>query len=150
MSKKTNKIVALVLGQDNEKVKDVALLLFRLTVGVFMLTHGLQKLAGFDMLKTAFPDPIGMGAELSLVLIILAEAGCSLLLIFGAFTRLAVLPLIFGMLVAAFGAHGADPFAVKELALLYLSMYVVLMLLGGGRYSVDYLLQGLWSKRKAS
>lgn len=141
MNKRFYKIATVLLGKENGVTKDIALLFFRLVIGVFMLTHGLQKLSNFEMLRMDFPDPIGIGATASLVLIILAEAGCSLLIISGAFTRLAVIPLMFGMIIATFVTHGADPFSTKELALFYLLMYGVLALLGPGKYSVDFLLR---------
>jgi putative oxidoreductase len=44
------------------------------------------------------------------------------------------------MFVAAFIAHGPDPFGKKELALLYLVIYILLLVAGSGKYSVDYYL----------
>jgi putative oxidoreductase len=41
------------------------------------------------------------------------------------------------MLVAALVVQAADPFGVKEKALLFLSFFVIIMLLGPGRYSFD-------------
>lgn len=71
-----------------------------------------------------------MSSQLGLSLIIFAEFFCSIALILGLFTRLATIPLIIGMGVAAFVAHGADPFSVKEMSLLYLGIYVTLLLTG--------------------
>ncbi|MDR1006024.1 MAG: DoxX family protein [Bacteroidales bacterium] len=141
MKKQIVEIVTVLLGKENSKANDIGLLLFRIIIGAFMLTHGLSKLSMFEELKATFPDPLGVGSATSLVLILLAEVGCSLLVILGAFTRLAVLPLMFGMCIAAFIIHGSDPFATKESALFYLSMYVVLACVGGGKFSVDYLLR---------
>ncbi len=114
--------------------------LLRLFVGMTMLTHGLPKLMGFAELSHAFPDPLGIGSVASLVLALLAEVGCSLLLIIGAFTRLASGVLIINMLIAAFAVHGGDPFQAKELALLYLVLYLAVFFAGGERFSLDYLL----------
>lgn len=119
---------------------NIGLLIFRLTIGLFMLTHGWAKLSNFETLSTGFPDPIALGSNLSLILIILAEFGCSLLIITGLFTRLATLPLIFGMFVAGFIQHAGDPFAARELALLYLVLYISLALMGAGKYSLDYVI----------
>jgi putative oxidoreductase len=44
------------------------------------------------------------------------------------------------MLVAAFIAHGDDPFGKKEMALLYIVVYVFLLFAGSGKFSVDYLI----------
>ncbi len=142
----TNKIQKIIGNQ--ETFTNIGLLIFRLIIGIFMLTHGLQKITNFEMLKAFFPDPLGIGASTSLILIILAEVGCSLLIIFGIFTRLAAIPPMFGMAVAAFMVHANDPFSVKEIAFLYLFLYVALLFLGAGKYSVDYLLTKHLTKKK--
>lgn len=117
-----------------------ALLLLRVGAGAFMLTHGypkLQKLLAGDF---QFADPFGLGPGISLGLAVFAEFFCSILLILGLGTRLAAIPLIVTMSVAAFIAHSADPFARKEMALLYLLSFVVLLFSGPGRISADQLL----------
>lgn len=115
----------------------LGLLVLRLGFGGLMLTHGIPKLMNYSTLATQFPDPIGMGSQISLLLAIGAEVGCSLLLILGLFTRLATLPLIITMLVAALIVHGADPFAKKEAALTFLISYVTLLMTGPGRFALD-------------
>ena len=130
-----------------DSMYNCGILLFRCIVGGFMLTHGWQKLQNFDMLSTVFPDPLGVGSTISLVLIILAEFGCSLLIIIGLFTRLATLPLIFGMAIAAIFVHANDPFATKELAFLYMALYVVVSIVGGGKYSLDNVFLNFCSKK---
>lgn len=132
-------------GIGNNTWSNIGLLIFRLVIGGFMLTHGLQKLNNFDMMSAAFPDPLGVGSTLSLGLIIFAEFFCSALIILGLFTRLATIPLMIGMIVAAFIIHGNDPFAVKELSLFYLSLYVGLIFTGAGKYSLDYLLRDYYA-----
>lgn len=135
------KQLLLKLVISDRKHLDGALLFFRLFVGCMMLTHGWTKLSSFSALSGTFPDPLGIGSTLSLVLILGAEVGCSILLILGLLTRLATIPLMFGMLMAIFVIHGADPFGVKELSLLYFGMYVVLLWGGAGSYSVDELIR---------
>lgn len=116
-----------------------AILLVRITVAVFMLTHGWPKLnkllAGGEI---RFGDPIGIGPVLSLTLVVFAEFLCSILIGIGWGTRLAAIPLMITMAVAAFISHGDDPFGRKELALIYLVIYVFLFISGSGKYSVDY------------
>ena len=118
----------------------VGLLLLRITFGCLMLVHGIQKMMGFSEMADKFPDPIGMGSQLSLLSAIGAEVGCSLLLIAGLGTRIAAIPLAFTMVVALFIIHADDPWKVKELAAAYLSVYVVLAVTGPGEYSLDSLL----------
>ena len=77
-----------------ERLSDWAKLGLRVFVGFMMLTHGIAKIEQFDTLKSTFPATMGMSSELSLILIILVEVGCSSLVLFGFMTRLAVLPLL--------------------------------------------------------
>ena len=123
--------------KNKETVASTGLLLLRVAFGCFMLVHGWQKLSGFSELADKFPDPIGMGSSLSLVMAIGAEVGCSILLILGLGTRLAVIPLASTMIVALFIVHGADPWKVKELAAIYLAAYAVIFVTGPGRCSLD-------------
>lgn len=126
---------------------DGALLFLRLFAGCMMLTHGWAKLSSFGNLSETFPDPLGVSGTFSLILILFAEVGCSLFLIFGLMTRLAVLPLIFGMMMAFFVIHSQDPFAVKEMALLYAGMYVVLLWAGAGKYAMDEVIRRNLTRR---
>lgn len=120
---------------------DIALLITRIGVSAFMLTHGLPKLMMlFGEGPVQFPGVMGMGPELSLVLAVFAEVLCSILIIVGLGTRLASIPLIVTMVIAVFYIHAADPFAVQEMGLHYLLAYVVLLLLGSGKFSLDALL----------
>ena len=121
---------------------DAGLLIARVGIALLMLVHGLPKmLMLFSGDPVQFPSVFGMGAELSLGLAVFAEVFCSVLLLAGLGTRLAVVPLIITMMVAAFVIHAADPFAKQEPALYFLLVYVVLLFAGSGKYSVDYLLQ---------
>jgi putative oxidoreductase len=120
---------------------DVALLLARIGIAALMLTHGSPKLMMlFSDAAGKFPSVMGMGAELSLSLTVFAEVFCSVLVLAGFATRLAVIPLAITMLVAVFLIHGSDPFSAKESALHYLLVYIILLFAGSGKYSVDYLL----------
>ena len=123
------------------KLQDFGLLAIRLLSGGMMLTHGIPK---FDRLfgegPVKFADPFGLGPEISLGMVLFAEVGCSLLVMLGFKTRWATLPLLFTMLMASFYAHAADPFSDKELSLLFFTLFLSVLISGGGRYSVDGLL----------
>jgi putative oxidoreductase len=125
------------------KLQDFGLLAVRLLSGGMMLTHGLPK---FDRLfgegPVKFADPFGLGPEISLGLVLFAEVGCSLLVMAGFKTRWATLPLLFTMLMAAFYAHGSDPFSDKELSLLFFTVFLSVLISGGGRFSVDQAIGG--------
>lgn len=135
------KDLLLKLVASDRKHLDGALFYLRLAVGCLMLVHGWAKLSAFPVLSDTFPDPLGLGSTLSLLLILCAEVGCSLLLMLGLMTRLATLPLIFGMLMAFFVIHGGDPYPARELPLLYLAVYVGLLWAGAGKYSLDEIIR---------
>lgn len=127
-----------------------------------MLTHGWGKLqmllAGeYDKLG----DPIGLGAEVSLIGAVLGEFVCALLVVFGLVTRVAAAGVVFTMAVAAFVVHGSDPWSMgegarlfmageakswasKEPALLFLTAFLALVFTGAGRFALDSL---IWSKK---
>lgn len=117
---------------------DVVLLILRIGVAAMMLTHGLPKL---QMLlgggEIQFPGVMGLSPAISLGLAVFAEVIASVLILFGLATRLAAIPLIFTMMVAVFMIHANDPFASKELGLLYIFLYIPLLILGSGKFSLD-------------
>lgn len=121
-----------------QKLKnDIGLAILRIVTSAFLLSHGIPKLQKLLAGDFKFPDPIGIGATPSLFLATVGEFLCPLLVIIGYKTRWASLPIIITMAVAAFIMHGSDPFGKKELALVYLMIYVVIMFMGPGRYSID-------------
>lgn len=123
-----------------EKLKNTGLLILRLGAGGLMFFgHGLGKFMGYGEMSAGFPDPLGVGSPISMALAIFAEALCSLLIMLGCLTRFAAIPLIITMLVAAVVIHAADPWKVKELAVLYLVPFLTLLFTGAGRYSLDSL-----------
>lgn len=132
----------------NEEYLNILVLILRICIAAFMLTHGLPKLSRlFAGGEIQFGDPLGLGPALSLILVVFAEFLCSILIGLGLGTRLASIPLMFTMLVAAFIAHGPDPFGRKEIALLYFLFYLTLLVTGSRKYSIDYLIS---RKGKAS
>ncbi len=145
----------------------IGLLILRLGVGGYLATHGWGKLqmllaGGADR----FGDPIGLGSALSLMLVTTSEFLCALLIIAGLATRLAAIPVVVSMSVAAFVVHAANPWtmeaaaraffggatkswASKEPALLYLIPFLSLAFTGGGRFSLDGLIAMRWKRRQA-
>ena len=117
--------------------KDFGLLILRVGISALMLTHGIPKLMKLLQGDFSFPDPIGWGSALSLIGAVVGEAICPILIIIGLKTRLATIPAIIAMAVAAFIVHASDPVATKEKALLYLVGFVAIGLMGAGKYSLD-------------
>ena len=119
-------------------LNDFGLLIVRLLAGGMMLTHGIPKigrLLGEGPVK--FADPFGFGSEISLGMAIFAEVICAILIMIGFKTRLATIPLMATMLVAAFYAHWNDPFGKKELPLLYFSVFLGILIWGAGKFALE-------------
>lgn len=128
-------------SHQNSAMMDLSLLILRIGTGLFMLFgHGLKKIPALDQDPVVFMNFMGLGTELSLYMAIITEIGCSILILVGLGTRLAILPLMATMAVAAFVYHSADPFAVKEMALLYFMAFTVIFLQGAGKFSLDHLI----------
>ena len=116
----------------------ILLLIGRIGFGAMFISHGLQKLTNFKSLSSSFPSIMGLGSTLSLCLAIFAEVFCTLAFMTGFLYRLSMLPMIFTMVIAAFVVHVNDPFATKELALLYLLIFTIMYLAGPGSIAIDY------------
>ena len=115
----------------------VILLIVRVVFGGMLMNHGIDKWANYQELSAVFPDPLGIGSPLSLGLAIFGELACSMAFIIGFLYRLAMIPMIFTMCVAFFIVHADDPFAVKELAFVYLVVFVLMYIVGPGKFAVD-------------
>ncbi len=121
---------------------DFGMLLLRLCPALTMLcAHGWGKLTDFTNKMDQFPDPFGVGSPVSLAMAVFAEVFCAAAVALGIFTRWTVIPLIITMCVAFFFIHSADPWQKKELAFMYLSFFLVILLLGPGKYSFDGLVR---------
>lgn len=154
-------------ARQQDLATSVGLLVLRLGTGGYMLTHGagkVQMMVAGEFAK--FADPIGLGSPLSLVLMVIAEFLCAAAVILGAATRIAAVPPVVAMAVAAFAVHAADPWtmgegarlfmageagswASKEPALLFLTAFAALIFAGAGRFSVDGLVWPRVRERRA-
>ena len=125
------------------------ILALRLFFGILFFTHGLDKLANFNELLPNFPDVLGFGSYMSLMVSIFCEFCCSLFLIAGLMVRLVTIPMIVSMGVAFFDIHDAM-MPEGELSLIYLIVFLLLFLAGPGRYSLDYLIDRRSQKERQS
>ena len=128
--------------RDTSTTFDSGVLVLRIAIAVLMLVHGIPKMGMlFSGGEILFPGLFGLSPALSLSLTVFAEVICSVFVLTGFGTRLAVIPLMTTMLVAILVVHANDPFTNKELAIHYLFSYAVLLITGSGKYSLDYLVQ---------
>ena len=131
------------MDKDFLRNNDLGLLLLRLMVGGLMLFHGVHKLiygaAGIEGMLAGIGLP-GFLAYFSLA----AELAASILIVLGAWTRVAAVVMAGNMVVAILMAHLPVIFSVDpatggwaiELPMLYLLGAAVLCLTGGGKYAL--------------
>ncbi len=137
------KLTRIIFNPDDYTSKvNISLFILRVVIGIFMLTHGIGK---FEKLFLSdgpiqFADPLGVGAVVTLALVVFAEFFCSIFLILGLGTRIAGITLFINMIIIAFIIHANDGFGKQEFALLYALPYLMITLLGAGKYSIDYLM----------
>src|SRR5690625_1964926 len=122
---------------DTNVSSQLSILILRIGAGGLLLTHGIPKLLRVLDGNFGFADPIGLGPELSLILVIFAEVFCAAFVIIGLWTRPALIALIINMVVITFIAHADDPFSSKELQMFFLVAWITLFLSGPGIYSLD-------------
>ncbi len=119
---------------------DAGVFLLRLYAGISISRAGLDKLptttwfAG-DVADLGFPLP-----QLFAFLAAFSEFAGGLLLVVGLFSRPAALLLTITFLVAVFGSHAEVPVFVVHVANQYLWMFVALLGVGAGGWSLDRLL----------
>ncbi len=127
-------------------------LIARLALGIVMFPHGAQKVPGwfggygFTGTMNAFTQHMHIPAPLAF-LAIMAEFAGSLGLIIGCLSRVAAFGLAVNMVVAIATVHAANGFFMNwlgnqkgegfEYHLLAIGLALVVMLHGGGRWSLD-------------
>jgi putative oxidoreductase len=113
---------------------DIGLLILRVGFSGFLFLHGLEKLEVALSSNINYTDPIGLGPTLTLVLF--TELICTVLVAVGYRVRWSSIPPIILMLVAVFIVHKNDSIMEKELAVLYLISFIVIGILGSGKYAI--------------
>ena len=91
----------------------------------------------------SFANPIGIGEAPTLILAVFSEFIAPIFIIVGYKTKFFSFFTAATMFVAAFVVHWGDPFGRIEKALLFLTVFVILMMTGPGKCSklnqIDFL-----------
>jgi putative oxidoreductase len=131
---------------------DVALLVLRVLLGLVFFPHGMQKLTtmfggyGFEGTMGFFTGKLGIPAVFAF-LAIMAEGLGWMGLITGLLTRVAAFGIAVNMAVAVYLLHFQSGFFMNwfgtqkgegyEFHILVVAIAIVLMLRGGGKWSID-------------
>lgn len=122
---------------------DIAKLILRLSVGIMMLFHGIEKIInGINgvkhlTVKAGLPEFFAYGVYIGEVIV-------PIFIILGLYARVASLFLALNMIMAIFLAYGSSFLSlgkygapIIELPLFYFILSIVIFLLGSGRYAVN-------------
>ena len=119
-------------------MNNIALLILRIVfAGSMLYGHGLGKLNRLLEGNLSFSNPLGIGEIPTLILAVFSEFLAPIFIIIGYKTKFFSFFPAATMFVAAFIVHWGDPFGRVEKALLFLTIFVILMMTGAGKYSVD-------------
>lgn len=122
---------------------DIGKLILRVSVGVLILFHGMNKIIyGVSGVKHLLANA-GL-AEFLAYGVYVGEVIVPIFLILGLYARVASLVLAFNMFIAILLAHGGSLFHLSkhgglaiELPLFYFIASIVIYVLGSGRYAVN-------------
>ena len=116
---------------------DAGKLFLRVSFSLMLLPHGWSKINRLFAEDIKFSDPIGIGEVPSLILVAFAEFIVPMLIILGFKTRwFSIFPII-TMVVVVFIHKWGQGFLEIEKALLFLSGFIAIALIGPGKYSID-------------
>ncbi|MBS1934336.1 MAG: DoxX family protein [Bacteroidetes bacterium] len=122
----------------SETAFNIGVFVSRVTLGLMLcINHGFSKLTNFNEMQYTFFDPFHIGHRWSLILSIFAEVFSALLVVLGLFTRIAALIIVIDLAVAVFLFHKGAPVKQSEIAIVFLSGFFFLLLVGPGKFSVD-------------
>ena len=123
-------------------MSDLGRLVLRVTLGVLILFHGIAKLQGGLGAVTGMVAKAGLPAEFGYAVLV-GELVAPILLIVGAWTRVAALLVVINMVVAVLLVHTSQLFTMSktggyglELQAMYLFTALAVALLGAGAYSL--------------
>ena len=118
-------------------MNNIALLILRVVfAGSMLYGHGLGKLNRLLEGNLSFSNPLGIGEIPTLILAVFSEFLAPIFIIIGYKTKFFSFFPAATMFVAAFIVHWGDPFGRVEKALLFLTVFVILMMTGPGKYSI--------------
>lgn len=129
------------MNQLTEKLSPFVLLLVRLAVGYMFLLHGTAKFFEFPMSMTGGNGSVPLFSIFGAAAIL--EIAGGLLIILGLFTRPVSFLLAGQMAYAYFFVHAtADTLFLPlinqgELAIMYSMMFLMLLMTGAGKFSLD-------------
>lgn len=120
---------------------DRGVLFLRLFVATLLFTQAITKSQDYLMIENEYPSIWGITSDQVVTIVGLLELGAGVLLAIGLFTRIAAAVMVVVMFGAAFLFFPGQTFAQAELHVVYAGIYIFLLIVGAGRFSLDSLLR---------
>ena len=115
-----------------------SMLLFRVAASLEMIfVHGFKKLGIGTAEAEKVPNPLHLPEAFNDAFAVSANIVFPLLVLIGLCTRLATLPTLAVTLTGYFILHWNDAALIKDTPFIYSIIFLLIFLLGPGKYSVD-------------
>ena len=123
-------------------ITHVSLLIFRILLSVeLIVAHGLKKIGVGVSEAEQVPNPLHLPEAFNSLFADAANLVFPVFVIFGFFTRIAVLPILAVTLTGYFILHWNDALLIKDTPFMYSLCYLFLLFMGSGKYSMDHYLR---------
>ena len=120
-------------------VYHVSLLFFRVLVSLqLMIVHGLKKIGIGVAEAEQVPNPLHLPEGFNHLFAIAGNLVFPVFIMIGFLTRLAVWPVLAITLTGYFVLHWHDPLLVSDTPFIYSVVFLLIAVLGAGKYSIDY------------
>ena len=117
------------------------MLVYRIMIAFATIrTHGLKKIDNIDAEIANIPDPLGLGGEVTAFIAIFTNLVLTTFVALGFATRISALGILSVTLSGLFLVHFNDPWPVKDVPLMYSLAYLIIFMIGPGKYSIDELI----------
>jgi putative oxidoreductase len=118
---------------------DLSMLLFRMGISIeLIVVHGFKKLGVGVTEAEQIPNPLNLPEVFNHGFAVASSLFFPIFVIVGLFTRLAIVPMLTVTLTGYFVLHWNDSLLVKDVPFMYSVVYLLVLALGPGRYSIDY------------
>ena len=117
------------------------MLLFRVLVSLeLMAVHGLKKIGIGVNVAEIVPNPLHLPDAFNNGFAIGANLIAPFFIMLGLLTRITILPVLAVTLTGYFVLHWNDALLVKDVPFIYSVVFMLIWVLGPGKYSLDYLI----------
>jgi putative oxidoreductase len=119
-------------------VFDCGILLLRVAASLeIAIVHGFKKMGVGVSQAENIPNPLHLPEVFNNAFAIAANIVFPFFVLIGLFTRLATLPTLAVTLTGYFVVHWNDPLLQKDTPFIYSLIFLVILILGPGKYSID-------------